>query len=172
VLPRAGEQTVARLRARLARAVLVLDPQGARARHGARRKDRRVVVSPDGEGMSSLWALLSAPDATAAYQRLCQLARGLGSEDPRGMDAAHSPVPGSLACRCSSSSSRWTRSTSGEVSSRVTPMASSGTPMIAPGRCQPLMATLSSNNARPIAIPTIGLAASITGVLAASGLAW
>ncbi|MGH3515159.1 MAG: DUF222 domain-containing protein [Pseudonocardiaceae bacterium] len=46
-----------------------------------------MVVSPDGEGMSSLWALLSAPDATAAYQRLCQLARGLGSEDPRGMDA-------------------------------------------------------------------------------------
>ncbi|HEX5346378.1 MAG TPA: DUF222 domain-containing protein [Pseudonocardiaceae bacterium] len=87
VLPRAGEQTVARLRARLARAVLVLDPAGAQARHEARRKDRRVVVSPDGEGMSSLWALLSAPDATAAYQRLCQLARGLGSEDPRGMDA-------------------------------------------------------------------------------------
>ena len=87
VLPRAGEQTVARLRARLARAVLVLDPEGAHARHEARRKDRRVVVSPDGEGMSSLWALLSAPDATAAYQRLCQLARGLGSDDPRGMDA-------------------------------------------------------------------------------------
>ena len=87
VLPRAGEQTVARLRARLARAVLVLDPEGAQARHEARRKDRRVVVSPDGEGMSSLWALLSAPDATAAYQRLCQLARGLGSDDPRGMDA-------------------------------------------------------------------------------------
>ncbi|MGA9311164.1 MAG: DUF222 domain-containing protein [Pseudonocardiaceae bacterium] len=87
VLPRAGEQTVTRLRARLARAVLVLDPEGAQARHEARRKDRRVVVSPDGEGMSSLWALLSAPDATAAYQRLCQLARGLGSEDPRGMDA-------------------------------------------------------------------------------------
>ncbi|MDQ2788385.1 MAG: HNH endonuclease [Actinomycetota bacterium] len=87
VLPRAGEQTVARLRAGLARAVLALDPQGAQARHEQRRKDRRVGVSPDGEGMASLWALLSAPDATAAYQRLCELARGLGSEDPRGMDA-------------------------------------------------------------------------------------
>jgi len=87
VLPRAGQQTVAQLRAALARAVLVIDPDGAEARYRERRKDRRVVVSPDGEGMASLWALLSAPDATAAYQRLCQLARRLGADDPRGMDA-------------------------------------------------------------------------------------
>jgi hypothetical protein len=87
VLPRAGTQTIAQLRAALTRAVLALDPEGADARHQQRRQDRRVVVSPDEEGMASLWALLSAPDATAAYQRLCDLARGLGSEDARGMDA-------------------------------------------------------------------------------------
>jgi Domain of unknown function (DUF222) len=87
VLPRAGQQTIAQLRAALARAVLVLDPEGAAERHHHRRADRRVVVSPDEDGMASLWALLSAPDATAAYQRLCELARGLGSDDPRGMDA-------------------------------------------------------------------------------------
>ncbi len=87
VLPRAGQQTIAQLRAALARAVLVLDPEGAAERHHYRRADRRVVVSPDQDGMASLWALLSAPDATAAYQRLCELARGLGSDDPRGMDA-------------------------------------------------------------------------------------
>ena len=87
VLPRARQQTVSQLRAALARAVLVIDPDGAEARYRERRKDRRVVVSPDGEGMASLWALLSAPDATAAYQRLCQLARRLGADDPRGMDA-------------------------------------------------------------------------------------
>ncbi len=87
VLPRAGTQTIAQLRAALTRAVLALDPEGAAARHQQRRQDRRVVVSPDEEGMASLWALLSAPDATAAYQRLCDLARGLGSEDARGMDA-------------------------------------------------------------------------------------
>lgn len=87
VLPRAGRQTLSQLRAGLARAVLAIDPDGAQARHRERRKDRRVVVSPDGEGMASLWALLSAPDATAAYQRLCHLARGLGADDPRGMDA-------------------------------------------------------------------------------------
>ncbi len=87
VLPRAGTQTIAQLRAALARAVLALDPQGAAERHQQRRQERRVVVCPDEEGMASLWALLSAPDATAAYQRLCDLARGLGGEDPRGMDA-------------------------------------------------------------------------------------
>ncbi|MGQ0774514.1 MAG: DUF222 domain-containing protein [Pseudonocardiales bacterium] len=87
VLPRAGEQTVSRLRAALARAVLALDPDGVAERHEQRRKDRRVVLSPEGDGMANLWALLSAPDATAAYQRLCQLARDLGAEDPRSMDA-------------------------------------------------------------------------------------
>ncbi len=87
VLPRAGAQTIAQLRAALARAVLVLDPEGAAERHHLRRADRRVVVCPDEDGMASLWALLSAPDATAAYQRLGALARGLGSDDPRGMDA-------------------------------------------------------------------------------------
>jgi hypothetical protein len=86
VLRRAGTQTIAQLRAALTRAVLALDPKGAAERHQWRRQDRRVVVSPDEEGMASLWALLSASDATAAYQRLCDLARGLGSDD-RGMDA-------------------------------------------------------------------------------------
>ncbi|MGH3906507.1 MAG: DUF222 domain-containing protein [Pseudonocardiaceae bacterium] len=87
VLPRAGTQTLSRLRASLARAVLAIDPEGAARRHAQRRQDRRVVLNPDGDGMATLWALLSAPDATAAYQRLCQLARNLGAADPRGMDA-------------------------------------------------------------------------------------
>jgi len=87
VLPRAGQQTITQLRKALARAVLAIDPQGAQERYEQRRQDRRVVVSPDEEGMATLWALLSAPDATAAYQRLCELARNLGADDPRGMDA-------------------------------------------------------------------------------------
>jgi hypothetical protein len=88
VLAKAGEQPVARLRAALRRAVLALDPGGAEDRFEQRRAQRRVVISPDqDEGMATLWALLSAHDATAAYQHLCGLARGLGAEDPRGMDA-------------------------------------------------------------------------------------
>lgn len=87
VLGRAAEQTLSQLRAALRRAVLALDPHGAADRHREARTRRRVVVGPDAEGMASLWALLSAPDATAAYQRLCHLARALGAADPRGMDA-------------------------------------------------------------------------------------
>lgn len=40
VLPRAGTQTVSQLRATLTRAVPAIDPDGAAARHQARRKDR------------------------------------------------------------------------------------------------------------------------------------
>ena len=49
VLPRAGTQTIAQLRAALTRAMLALDPEGAAARHQRRRQDRRVVVSPTGK---------------------------------------------------------------------------------------------------------------------------
>ena len=87
VLARAPEQTAAQLRAALARAVLAADPEGAAARHREARKDRRVSVGQESEGMASLWALLSAQDATSAYQWLTRLARGLGADDPRGMDA-------------------------------------------------------------------------------------
>jgi hypothetical protein len=80
ILPRAETQTIAQLRAVLTRAVLAIDLHGAQDRHKRRRQDRRVVVSPDEEGMATLWALLSALDATAAYQRLCELARSLGAE--------------------------------------------------------------------------------------------
>ncbi len=87
VLARAPEQTAAQLRAALARAVLAADPEGAAARHREARKDRRVSVGQESEGMATLWAMLSAPDATSAYQWLTRLARGLGADDPRGMDA-------------------------------------------------------------------------------------
>ncbi len=87
ILDRAPTQTTGQLRAALARAVIAVDPEGAAERHRAARKDRRVVVGEETEGMASLWALLAAPDATSAYQWLTRLARGLGAEDPRSMDA-------------------------------------------------------------------------------------
>lgn len=107
VLGRAPEQTLGQLRAALARAVLLIDPHGAEARHREARQDRRVVLGPEGEGMASLWALLSAPDATAAYQRLCQLARGLGAADPRGMDARRADLLAELLTgrRCAATGS-------------------------------------------------------------------
>src|SRR4051794_16641942 len=87
VLPRAPQQTVQRLRAALARAILAVDPDGVADRHREARRDRRVYVQPEPDGMGSLWALLTATDAAGAYTWLSQLARGLGKDDPRNMDA-------------------------------------------------------------------------------------
>ena len=87
VLPRAPEQTLAQLKAALARAVIAVDPDGAVERHRAARKDRRVCLGQENDGMASLWALLSAPEAAGAFEWLTRLARGLGTDDPRGIDA-------------------------------------------------------------------------------------
>ncbi|WP_219418242.1 HNH endonuclease signature motif containing protein [Pseudonocardia nigra] len=87
VLDRAPTQTLAQFRAALARAVIAVDPDGANNRHREARKDRRVVIGDEKDGMAALWALLSAPDAQSAYQWLTRLARGMGTDDARGMDA-------------------------------------------------------------------------------------
>src|SRR5207248_6163959 len=87
VLPQAPGQTVAQLRAALERAVIAVDPAGADARHRRAYRQRRVALNPDRDGMASLWALLSAPDALACYGWLTSLARGLPAGDPRGIDA-------------------------------------------------------------------------------------
>ena len=76
VLARASEQTPAQLRAALNRAVLSVDPEGGAERHRRACRDRRVAVGDERDGMASLWALLSAPDARSAYQWLSRLARG------------------------------------------------------------------------------------------------
>jgi len=75
---RAPEQSLAQLRAALARAILAVDPDGAADRHREARRDRRVSVQAEPDGMGSLWALLTASDAAGAYQWLTRLARGLG----------------------------------------------------------------------------------------------
>ena len=45
VLPKAPEQTLAQLKAALARAVIAVDPDGAAERHRAARRDRRVCLA-------------------------------------------------------------------------------------------------------------------------------
>lgn len=106
VLPSAGEQTPGQLRVALARAVIAVDPDGAADRHDHARRERRVVLTPEADGMAGLWALLPAPDAVAAYQHLGALARSLGADDPRGMDARRADLLADLltgrcaAARC------------------------------------------------------------------------
>ncbi len=87
VLPAAGTQTWTQFRAAVRRAVLRVDPDGANRRHGAAHRERRVAVHHDEDGMSSLWALLSATDAATGWHTLTRLARSLGPDDPRPMDA-------------------------------------------------------------------------------------
>ena len=87
VLPKAPTQTLAQLRAALERAVIATDPAGADARHRKAHRQRRVALNPDRDGMASLWALLSAPDALTCYGWLTALARGLPAADARSMDA-------------------------------------------------------------------------------------
>ncbi|MGI5133051.1 DUF222 domain-containing protein [Pseudonocardia sp. CA-107938] len=87
VLPRAPRQTVGQLRAAVQRAIIAADPGGAEARHRAAHAERAVQLWPDAEGMATLAAKLSAPDAVGCYEWLSRLARGLGADDPRPMDA-------------------------------------------------------------------------------------
>ncbi|MBW0127676.1 HNH endonuclease signature motif containing protein [Pseudonocardia oceani] len=86
VLPAAPGQTWAQLDAALRRAILALDPDGAASRHRAARAERRVDVFAGEDGMATLWARLTAPDAASSYAWLTRLARGLGADDPRTLD--------------------------------------------------------------------------------------
>ncbi len=46
--------------------------------------------------MASLWALLPAPDAIAAYEWFTRLARGCGADDPRTMDERRADLAADL----------------------------------------------------------------------------
>jgi hypothetical protein len=96
VLDRAPDQTLGQLKAALKRAVIAADPEGAADRHKAARRDRRVSISEEQDGMASLWALMPAPDAQASYQWLTRLALGCGKDDPRGMDARRADLAAAL----------------------------------------------------------------------------
>jgi Domain of unknown function (DUF222) len=103
VLTRAPQHTSSQLKAALNRAIQAADPEGAAHRHTAARSGRRVTVNDEDDGMASLWALLTAPDARSAYEWLTRLARGIGADDPRGMDARRADLlvallTGQLTC--------------------------------------------------------------------------
>ena len=96
VLPKAPSQTAAQLQAAIKRAIISVDPAGAEERHETARKGRRVAVNPEDDGMASLWALLPAPDAVAAFEWLTRLARGCGADDPRTMDERRADLAAAL----------------------------------------------------------------------------
>jgi Domain of unknown function (DUF222)/HNH endonuclease len=55
-----------------------------------------VVVTPEADGLGTLWALMTATDAAGAYTWLTRLARGLGKDDPRSMDARRADLLAAL----------------------------------------------------------------------------
>ena len=86
-----------RLEKDLGACVIAADPVGVerRDRREARR-DRRVVITPEADGMASLWALLTATQAAGAFTWLTRLARGLGADDPRSMDTRRADILAAL----------------------------------------------------------------------------
>ncbi len=76
VLPKAPGQTRGQLRAAITRALhaVVPDPQ---QRHQKARRQRRVELYPGPDGMATLSAYLTAAEATASFEWVTRLARGL-----------------------------------------------------------------------------------------------
>ena len=63
VLRRAPEQTLAQFGTALRRAVIAADPRRAEQRHDDAITQRRVVFTPQHDGITELWALLPAEGA-------------------------------------------------------------------------------------------------------------
>ena len=102
VLEGAAELSLSRFRARLRRAVIAAAPQTADERHDQQRAMRRVVLSPEPDGMAWLSMFLTAPEAIAAYRAIDDRARGsvgLPSANGENAPVGADPVTGEYADR-------------------------------------------------------------------------
>jgi hypothetical protein len=98
VLGRAPQQTLGRLRAALARAVIAADPVAAQVRHTQAVQDRRVELWALPDGMAALYAVLPAPAAVTCQSWLTALAEGAkGPGDERTLDQRRADVLSDLA---------------------------------------------------------------------------
>lgn len=102
VMPHAAGATRKQVYQRCYRAVVSLDPHGARRRQERLLADRRVSISHSEDGMANLWMSCSAADAQASWESLTRLARSLGKDDPRTLDQrrvdlAHQLMQGTLS---------------------------------------------------------------------------
>jgi Domain of unknown function (DUF222) len=85
VLPGAGNQTMAQLRAALRRAVITADPRGAERRRQEAERRAKVMLYPGAEGTASLVGYsLPGVSATAAMARISALARALKASGAGG----------------------------------------------------------------------------------------
>jgi len=81
----APDETLARFRRRVDRAVIAADPQTADAAHAEEVTQRRVVVDPQPHGMAWLNSYLTAPEALAAMAHINATA-GTGPRPAPGVD--------------------------------------------------------------------------------------
>ncbi|HEY3717346.1 MAG TPA: DUF222 domain-containing protein [Jatrophihabitantaceae bacterium] len=86
VLRRAGDQTVGQFSASVRRAVIAADPRRAEQRHADALLERRVVVTPQPDGMAELWAWLPAEGAALVKTVLDSLATTKTPGDGRVID--------------------------------------------------------------------------------------
>ncbi len=85
VLPGAGAQTTAQLRARLRRAVIAADPDGAERRQAEAERAARVCLYGDQDGTATLTgAGLPAVQAAAAMARITAIARAMKAAGQAG----------------------------------------------------------------------------------------
>jgi hypothetical protein len=90
VLTRAADQTLSQFAASLRRAVIAADPRRAEQRHEDAIEARRVVFTPQDDGITELWALLPAEGAALIEAVLNSLTSGqtdTRSADQRRADA-------------------------------------------------------------------------------------
>ena len=98
VLARAPGQTLGRLRASLARAVIAADPAAAQTRHQQAAGDRRVELWALPDGLAALYAQLPAADAIACHSWLTALAEHAKTPgDARTLDQRHADALADLA---------------------------------------------------------------------------
>ncbi|HEU5265093.1 MAG TPA: DUF222 domain-containing protein, partial [Jatrophihabitans sp.] len=86
VLPGAGEQTAGQFGAAVKRAVARFDTRDSEQKHRRAVAERRVVFTPQDNGVSSLWALLPADAAAAIEDAVRQAAARCRGLDERTAD--------------------------------------------------------------------------------------
>jgi len=92
VLPKAATKNLSELRRAARRAVQRLDPDGAKQRHEARKRERSVELLPMDDAMAEITAYLPAADATAIYRRIDEFAHAIRGDDDRTLEQIRADV--------------------------------------------------------------------------------
>ena len=99
-----------------------------------------MVVTAEPDGMGTLWAMLTATDAAGAFTWLTRLARGLGADDPRSMDARRADLLAALLngrLLCSTDTDTATATDTDTATATATHRTAPPTPTLLPVTAMP-----------------------------------